>query len=192
MKEVTVDRGKKVFVFDDLFDHEWRSKAYVFATKSKYTIGWQDSPAIEKAQHKYLHCAMSQEDVENFDIFTQLQRLGNPDIDRMVAGKAVSRTVINLSVPTDAYFAHNHRGTSLLYYINPTWEEGWAGETLFYNESLTEIAHASMYKPGRLVIFDGSIPHALRPQSGAAPGYRFTFACFMDEGVDLSDRLKGK
>jgi hypothetical protein len=64
----------------------------------------------------------------------------------------------------------------VLYYVNLEWQDGWHGETLFYDESLKNIVFASPYIPGRIVVFDGSIPHTIRPQSYIASHYRFTFA----------------
>ena len=50
-----------------------------------------------------------------------------------------------------------------------------------YNpDDQSEIAYASVYIPGRIILFDGSIPHAIRPQSVKAPKYRFTLSLFFD------------
>ena len=70
---------------------------------------------------------------------------------------------------------------SVLYYINLDWRDGWHGETLFYNpNNLKEIIYTSLYIPGRIILFDGSIPHAIRPQSIKAPKFRFTLSLFFD------------
>jgi len=86
---------------------------------------------------------------------------------------------VNLSTPTDCHWAHTHKDhTVLLYYVNKHWKHDWAGETMFFNDDLSEVAYASVYKPGRIIVFDGEIPHSVRPQSSIAPNYRFTLSLF--------------
>jgi hypothetical protein len=67
-----------------------------------------------------------------------------------------------------------------LYYANLEWEQHWHGETLFYSEDLNEIDLAIRYTPGRIVVFDATIPHSIRPQSNVANNYRFTYAMTFD------------
>ena len=91
------------------------------------------------------------------------------------------RAVTNLTVPTYTFTPHNHENqTVLLYYANMEWCPEYAGETLFYDEYLKSVSFCSIYTPNRVVIFDGEIPHALRPQSGRAPEYRFTISVFLE------------
>ena len=52
--------------------------------------------------------------------------------------------------------------TALLY-INPKWHVDWGGETVFYNQSRSDIIYAVVPKPGRLVFFDARHHHWGRP-----------------------------
>ena len=45
----------------------------------------------------------------------------------------------------------------------------------------TEVKYTSLFKPGRIVFFDGNIPHTIRPSSHIAPSYRFTLFASFDE-----------
>jgi hypothetical protein len=65
--------------------------------------------------------------------------------------------------------------------VNQEWRDGWHGETLFFSENLKEIVHAMVYTPGRVVVFDGNIPHAIRPQSIIGPQFRYTLAMVFDK-----------
>jgi hypothetical protein len=67
-----------------------------------------------------------------------------------------------------------------LYYVNLEWRDGWYGETFFYSDDLKDVAFTSLYVPGRILLFDGDIPHAIRPQSVAGPKYRITISTFFD------------
>jgi len=62
--------------------------------------------------------------------------------------------------------------TTILY-VNPGWKPEWAGETVFFDESL-DIAQAVMPKPGRVVIFDNRIMHAARGVTRVCPVIRVT------------------
>ena len=92
----------------------------------------------------------------------------------------LSKIVCNLVKPDDVHYIHAHPDQhACLFYVNLDWRDGWHGETLFYNlEDLKEVAYTSLYIPGRIILFDGSIPHAIRPQSVKGPKFRFTLSLF--------------
>jgi Rps23 Pro-64 3,4-dihydroxylase Tpa1-like proline 4-hydroxylase len=49
-------------------------------------------------------------------------------------------------------------GATALYFANPTWQDDWQGETIFYDRA-GEPCQAVAPKPGRLLVFDGGIVH---------------------------------
>ena len=173
--------GKIIKYWDGMFDASYRNHAYSFMSKSMFKIGWQDSFAIETSNNQYLHSEYSNEDMDRLGM---LQKLDNSEAQSMLEGYLLTRSVVNLSVPSDVHWNHTHRGQRiLLYYANISWNHEWAGETVFYDEDCYEITKAISYKPGRLVLFDGDIPHAIRPQSSAAPHYRFTLSMIFDKSL---------
>jgi hypothetical protein len=52
---------------------------------------------------------------------------------------------------------------TIMYYLNSFWSLDFGGETFFLNQKKDEVIHAITPKPGRMVIFDGSISHSPRP-----------------------------
>ena len=92
------------------------------------------------------------------------------------------RIVLNLVRSDDVHYVHHHKDQQvLLYYVNLDWVDGWYGETLFYNpKNLKEILYTSLYQPGRILLFDGYIPHAIRPQSVKGPKFRLSLSLFFD------------
>ena len=70
------------------------------------------------------------------------------------------------------------------YCINSTYRLGWEDtdvpEKYDNPDNLKEIVYTSLFIPGRIILFDGSIPHAIRPQSVKAPKFRFTLSLFFD------------
>lgn len=174
IREVTVDNGRKLRVYDNVFDMEYRHNLYTFAQKSMYRIGWADGPIVENKKHQFLHAFYSPEDIERIQLIPKLQAT---PVGQEMEGFNLTRCVMNLSTPSDSNFVHAHpEDKVLLYYVNLEWRDGWHGETLFFDESGKEIVFASAYTPNRLIAFDAKIPHTIRPQSPIAAFYRLTLA----------------
>ena len=174
MNEYLVDNGKRIAVYDDLFPLVYRTFIYQFAMNSLFTIGWEDSLEQNKQTYKNLHSIYAESDMINLKFVSELEKT--------IAGKElenyqISNCILNLSSPSDVNFIHTHAEDKiLLYYVNLDWQEGWYGETLFYSEDKKNVTHCSPYTPGRLIVFDASIPHTIRPQSNLCQCYRFTLA----------------
>lgn len=66
-------------------------------------------------------------------------------------------------------------GLTALWYIAPEWNVEWGGETLFYNNAMDAEACVTP-RPGRLVIFDGTIRHVGRPPNRICYAPRYTLA----------------
>jgi hypothetical protein len=181
-KELIVDGNKKIYVFDDVFDLEWRTVTFDYIKKSLFSTGYRDTEENHEASHLYFCSSYGPSDIEHLKI---IENIKDKELLGLLKNKEIYRCIVNCSVPTDTNFVHSHSNTTFLYYANPFWKEGWAGETLFYNESVSEIVYASVYKPGRVILFDGSIPHSLRPQSRMAPHHRYTLSMFLDKGKKL-------
>jgi Rps23 Pro-64 3,4-dihydroxylase Tpa1-like proline 4-hydroxylase len=166
-------------VFDHIFPTAYQEFLYQFATNSLYRIGSQDGPAtLDRRNHVYVHSEWSMEDLANSGFQEYLEK---SNASSLLAGRKVVRATINLSVPSDTNFIHTHLDQLVgVYYLNLDWKPEWAGETLFYNDSMTEIIHASVYKPNRMIVFNGSVPHTIRPQAFSAPHYRLTLATFFE------------
>ena len=76
----------------------------------------------------------------------------------------------------------NHESVTALLYPNEQWHASLSGETMFFAED-EQVRHAVLPKPGRLLLFVGSIKHCGRPPSRLFWGQRFTLAVkFVAEG----------
>lgn len=170
---------RSIHVLDNAFPKAYQESLYNQIVGATYSIGFADTSAIERANHKYLHHPLDPSGVEAIGIFSTLEKAS---IYQLIEGKQLTRATINLSVPSDTNFPHTHRGEwSLLYYINLDWNPEWSGETMFYDDALSKVEYTSLYTPNRLIVFDGDIPHAIRPQAVTAPHYRFTLAMFFEK-----------
>ena len=176
MTEYIDKNGRPIWVYENIFPTSYCEWLYSFVAHSLYTIGFEDTDVIERRNKMYIISGYSNADVEKSKFMLQLQKTAAWD---KVKDCTLYRTTINLSVPTNTHYSHTHPDEiALIYYVNLDWKQEWAGETLFYSDDLKDIIHASMYKPNKLIIFDGNIPHTIRPQNIEAPTFRFSIAMF--------------
>lgn len=145
-----------------------------------YSIGFEDTDALERSVHKYYIADFNIKELTDTNLFNEMYK--NIEVKNLLENKQLKRATINTSTASQVNFPHTHYNEiSLVYYINLDWKPEWAGETLFYNNDLSEIEFTSIYKPNRCIIFDGSIPHSVRCQSSIAPNYRFSLAMFFEK-----------
>lgn len=183
-KIVVTESNKKIEIFDNVLSSSMRDHAYNFFMASQFRIGWNDTALPENKPYDFnIHCQFSDEDLHRLGILNEIY--SNKLIVSKLEGLIPSKCILNLSSMSDVNFPHTHADSKvLLYYGNIEWPTGGFGETLFFSEDLKEIVYASPYTPGRLILFDGSIPHSIRPQSLKAPKFRFTLAIFFNKGAN--------
>lgn len=94
-----------------------------------------------------------------------------------------------LTYGTEA-FAHidiinGEQACTCIFYLNPDWHSQWGGETVFYSGTYTpdyndewyyshDIIKSVLPKNNRLLVFDGYVPHSVRPLSKLFKGMRQT------------------
>lgn len=176
-KEILLEKNKKVWIFDNIFDFSKRTELYTYATTSLFKIDGSDNGLLELKNHLSLVSVYSSIDVHRMGIFDfipdDIKKKFNITLDTL------SHAMINLCTPADRFHIHidNYgKGLTMIYYLNVNWNPEWGGDTLFLDEDAKEIQYVSQYKPGRLVLFDSSIPHLIRPSTALAPHFRFSFA----------------
>lgn len=174
VREIEVDNSRKIRIYDNVFDMEYRNTLYSFVQSSMFRIGWADGTIVENKKYQFLHSFYSNEDLSRIKL---LENLEKTHVSQELVGYNFSKCVVNLSTPSDVNFVHVHpEDKIILYYVNLEWHDGWHGETLFYDESGKEVVFANAYTPGRIIVFDAKIPHTIRPQSHIAAFFRFTLA----------------
>ena len=161
-----------IHTYDDVFTEDFRSDIYLLAITAAYTIGWDDSSVFEHRQYPCLHHSLSKDEWEQLGL---ISRIRNQKLANEINNLSFVSATINLAVPSSVQFQHTHpQKRNLLYYINMEWKNEYYGETLFFDELGKEVIQTSIFKPGRAVLFDGNIPHTIRPSAHTAPQYRFT------------------
>lgn len=60
------------------------------------------------------------------------------------------------------YNIDSNGGITVMYYLNHNWNIDYSGETVFYSNDDQEIKYSVIPKPGRIIVFDGTIKHCAR------------------------------
>ena len=170
-------------IFDDTVPFNIQQIVYNTVTNSLFRIkGWEDRDDLD-IKDANLHSNWSLEDLKDSRLFPYIyDALVDPLQGTRNDPKVINefdKCIVNLTKPGDSYYTHTHgeETTVVLYYVNLEWKDGWAGETLFYDDK-RNLMSAYEYTPGRILKFSGDTPHTIRPQSFTAPSYRFTISVF--------------
>ena len=166
-------------IFDNKIPYQDRLSVFSYSMKSSFNLGWKDSDEPEKYILN-LYSSWTKKECEESKLFPFIEEcIEQTD---WFTNKNFSGAYLNLVTSTSVHYMHSHRDKQIaLYYVNLDWQDGWYGETLFYDKNdLNQIVFASPFIPGRIILFDGSIPHCIRPQSISAPKYRLTISFLFD------------
>lgn len=180
MTTVLLDDGRRIDYFDNLLPLTVRTQIYAKCAGSNFKIGWEDMGLLERGSYDYhLHSQWPDEVIGSTGIFNHLEQ--NEEVMEIIGDKKLFGTYVNLTYFGEAHFVHHDQQSSktMLYYVNPEWNDGWGGETMFWTEDMKDVVFTSPYTPGRIVIFDGDIPHSIRPQSSLGPKFRFSLAMML-------------
>ncbi|MDB4342515.1 2OG-Fe(II) oxygenase [bacterium] len=178
MINLKTENDRDVFIFDDVFEAHQIQKMYYFILNSKFRLNVNDDDFAEyKTKYSQTFgCEFSEDDLKRFGL---LEYLPNTIKEKFnLKYDNYGRCIVNNITPLDTHYPHDDSGKnmkwSLLYYANLKWELEWGADTLFLTDNKKNISQVSQCKPNRVVIFDGRIPHMIRPSTMAAPHYRWS------------------
>lgn len=173
-KTVVHSRGKVIDVYDGLFSHHEQIQFSDFIKKSFFKIDGYDQNALPLEMQ--LHSQYSFEDTLSMG-FTSHPAYFALDEKYGLSGMEIVQSRVNLTTPSEKNRVHtDNTGITILYYANMEWDTSWGGHTLFMDDSLQDAEFTCLYKSGRVIVFDGSIPHMIMTPSNICPTYRTTFA----------------
>jgi hypothetical protein len=175
-KIFTTKSKKEIIIFDDLFSYIEKQRYFDFVKKSFFTFSGNsnfDEFSPQPLGKPYLTSVYSNEDLENLGLTTT--KSFDP-ISLFLKNLKVRRAYVYVSDHTTTHYFHSDPGVkTLIYYPIMEWKNEYGGETMFANEEVTEIEYSSMYTPGRVILFDATIPHKMSAPASTCPFYRFTF-----------------
>lgn len=168
--------GRDIFVFDGLVP-DADLGAYVDAlARAPFTR--TEVAKAETAEYKHWVSEMQLANVTRLPLW--------PATERALAAARPGeryrplRAYTNFAAYGDMLYTHTdcqpgQRQLTALWFLSTHWEPEWGGETMFFDSS-GDAMFCTSPKPGRLVVFDGAIPHAGRPPSRICFTPRYSFA----------------
>ena len=181
-KKIEVENKKIIEIYDDIFSAKELLHFHVYAQRSSYQLIRTSTGRREDAAICTLKCNLTHQ-----QSLTDLKLISSHNFIyflKIAAEKnlRLSRSYINLCTMEDLFPFHtdgfDEESLTMLYYMNTKWDPMWEGETHFGNESMTEIVATSSFIPGRIAIFNPTIPHKSSQPSSLAGQFRFTYAMF--------------
>jgi hypothetical protein len=164
---------KLIDVHDGLFTHHERTAFLEFIKNSFFKTSGTDNPSVY-GNIEQIYSRYTLEDTASMGF------LNSPQVKNLykkydLNSHRLHQVRVNLTTNSEKNLIHTDRkGLTLLYYANVDWKLEWGGHTLFMDDKLEEVETVTLYKPGRIVVFDGTIPHMIMTPSNLCPTNRYS------------------
>jgi hypothetical protein len=175
VKSIDFGNNKSVDIYDGLFTFAEMSGWFTFIQNSLYRVDGKDS----EHYRPYADQVFSRYSMDDLKRMGMLESEGFQFINKKygLIDKEIQTIRVNLSTPAEKNIVHTDtlQGKTFIFYANLDWQLEWGGHTLFMDEKLTDAKCTCLYKPGRVVVFDGAIPHMIMTPTVLCPTNRYTF-----------------
>jgi hypothetical protein len=174
----SISNGKLIEIYDDVFTSSERYLHLIKAQNYPFILGYPTTNILWQSGDTFFTHVITNEDL--IDLNINKTNFFKEVISNGLSEYELERSWVLVSSPFSTYYYHVDNSVetvkrkTLLYYLNNRWDRNWGGETLFANDS-GDCEVAVAYKPGRVVIFDGSIEHKPSAISIKADEFRFIF-----------------
>lgn len=151
---------REAFVLDDVIDVQARRGVFEYFRLLPYKLVDADRPDTTHVRH-FMH-SFQPETWKDDPLCSALLRIARQFLEqRGIRLVGVERIYANLNLFGDHQFAHDDGDVwTALSFVNDEWHPDWGGELMLYEPGRPAApAWAIQPLPGRMVIFDGLIPH---------------------------------
>jgi hypothetical protein len=176
-RTINFPNNKLLDIYDDALSFNDRYKFFNYIKNSIYRIGGNDGSGQDQAdQIQQIYSVFNPSDIEKMglgdtEIFKEIAETHN------LGNRELKLIRVNFSPPSERNFIHcDAAGVTVLYYASISWKLEWGGHTLFMDDLLDEALYTCIYRPGRFVVFDGTIPHMIMTPTVMATQYRYSLA----------------
>jgi len=181
VSEIYLGCSRGLGFMDNNHDNPWST------TKPKQTcVIYPPSEQNQTASHSVIHNLVTKTilNSKQFRFFSETHK-----VDSITLNKSSFGTSDLVHVDSN-----DNNNYTILAYVNSEWNIDWGGETLFYDSNLQEIVKATIPKPGRVVIFDSTLPHSARPPQIHCQYSRCVLAIKLvkKENNNLNNKSNGK
>jgi hypothetical protein len=168
--------GRDVFVFDGLVPEADLGEYVAALERAPFTR--TEFAKRETAEYKHWVSELPLANVTQLPLWAATERAVG--VARPGETYRPYRAYTNHAAYGDMLYTHSDctpdkRELTALWFMALQWDPEWGGETMFFDGTGDAMFCASP-RPGRLVLFDGAIPHAGRPPSRICFTPRYTFA----------------
>ena len=164
-----------IYVHDNEFMWNWMNYAFGFMKNSSYRFS-------EVEQSEKEACMISIYDDKDLERLQIMDHINSPELLECIGGRKPVGSFVNFDNIGEVHAAHTHYHQDvLLYQANTEWNTEWYGETMWWDKDCKDIIYCNQYTPGRIIFFDGNIPHSARPPSYISPFCRFTLSIIFDK-----------
>jgi hypothetical protein len=173
--------NKEIVVIDNAFDVYEMEHFYLFLENSLYNSLKFSSKARRDVP---INTLMSVYDKQDHDKFGLLKRA---KIAGLIPNENLTKGWANLGPPGTFITSHTDiqdslsSGVTLIYCANLFWEDHFGGDLIFCN-SIGEKEVVVGFKPGRVILFDSTIPHLITATCGIAP-VRYAYVAGFEEKI---------
>ena len=169
--------GRRVCVYDGLIDAA--TIAHYYQTLSKMAFARKEFARPATREYKHWVAELSLHQGKELGMY-QPSLQAAAALNAVDGGYQVIRNYCNYASYGDMLFTHvdcapGAGHVTALWYICTEWDVEWGGETILFNSGKDAVCAISP-KPGRLVVFDGAVPHVGRPPNRICYAPRYTFA----------------
>lgn len=167
--------GKFIDVFDGALSFAEVTDAHTYAEGSLYRPKRAGGEFYIGRYQTTLRSSLSVTDICNFNFFKNEFVLEYMRTN----GFRVRDAYINLCTASDVYRYHvdtydeKDGCRTLLCYLNHEWMPEWEGETHFSDQEAKDILVSCAFIPGRIIVFDSTIPHKSSQPGPTTPAYRY-------------------
>jgi len=176
-RTINFPNNKLLDIYDDALSFNDRYKFFNYIKNSIYRIGGNDGSGQDQAdQIQQIYSVFNPSDIEKMglvdtEIFKKIAETHD------LSNRELKLIRVNFSPPSERNFIHcDAAGVTVLYYASISWKLEWGGHTLFMDDLLDEALYTCIYRPGRFVVFDGTIPHMIMTPTVMATQYRYSLA----------------
>lgn len=176
-KTIQLTNQKTLNVYDNLFSYDERLHLIKIISQSLFRVNGSDAfYNVRTDSVPQIFSSYSEQDLDYIGILkTNAFKILHED--HGLLNKQIKQVRINLSPPSERNLVHTDQaGLTFLYYPNLEWPIEWGGHTMFLNEQLNEVEYTCLNSPGRVVVFDGTIPHMILTPTMMALTHRYSFA----------------
>lgn len=181
--------GSEVQVVDDEILPSELSKIFFELNKTRWRFGWpvQHGPFARPCWHKFIAgsqrahhagCESELRELNDWGFLADLWcRVKSKYLDReTLVGVYANGQTCGQDTPIHRDNRPGLPGKTVVVFCNSHWASAWGGELMFYTNDKADLIKSVMPKPGRIVIFDGEIPHSAKAPNMSCAELRVTLA----------------